>query len=40
MKGKATRRRIIDAAADLFHKQGVQATSPQQIMVGFHHWHP
>jgi len=31
-KGKATRRRIIDAAADLFHKQGVQATSPQQIM--------
>jgi len=32
MKGKATRRRIIDAAADLFHKQGVQATSPQQIM--------
>src|SRR5213593_1227069 len=32
MKGKATRQRIIDAAADLFHKQGVQATSPQQIM--------
>ena len=31
-KGKATRQRIIDAAADLFHQQGVQATSPQQIM--------
>jgi len=31
-KGKATRLRIIDAAADLFHQQGVQATSPRQIM--------
>jgi TetR/AcrR family transcriptional repressor of nem operon len=31
-KGTATRQRIIDAAADLFHKQGVQATSPRQIM--------
>ncbi len=31
-KGKATRQRIIDAAADLFHQQGVQATSPRQIM--------
>src|SRR5262249_41551572 len=30
-KGAETRRRIITAAADLFHKQGVRATSPDQI---------
>ena len=32
-KGAETRLRIIRAAADLFHKQGVAATSPDQIMA-------
>ena len=31
-KGAETRLRIIRAAADLFHKQGVRATSPDQIL--------
>jgi len=31
-RGAATRARIIRAAADLFHKQGVVATSPDQII--------
>ena len=31
-KGAETRLRIIAAAADLFHKQGVRATSPDQII--------
>jgi AcrR family transcriptional regulator len=31
-KGDETRLRIIRAAADLFHKQGVRATSPDQII--------
>jgi AcrR family transcriptional regulator len=31
-KGAETRLRIIRAAADLFHKQGVRATSPDQII--------
>ena len=31
-KGDETRRRILAAAADLFHKQGVVATSPDQII--------
>ena len=31
-KGDDTRRRILDVAADLFHKQGVAATSPDQII--------
>jgi AcrR family transcriptional regulator len=31
-KGAETRLRIITAAADLFHKQGVRATSPDQII--------
>src|SRR5262245_34225364 len=31
-KGAETRLRIIRAAAELFHKQGVRATSPDQIM--------
>ena len=31
-KGTETRLRIIQAAADLFHKQGVGATSPDQII--------
>jgi AcrR family transcriptional regulator len=31
-KGKETRLRIIQVAADLFHKQGVRATSPDQII--------
>src|SRR6516165_3312092 len=30
--GAETRLRIITAAADLFHKQGVRATSPDQII--------
>lgn len=30
-KGSAARQRIIAAAADLFHRQGVQATSPRQV---------
>jgi AcrR family transcriptional regulator len=32
MKGAETKVRIIRAAADLFHKQGVRATSPDQII--------
>ena len=32
-KGKPARQRIIEAAADLFHEQGVVATSPNQIMA-------
>jgi AcrR family transcriptional regulator len=32
-KRKAPRQRIIEAAADLFHKQGVVATSPAEIMA-------
>ena len=31
-RGAATRARIIQAAADLFHKQGVGATSPDQVI--------
>lgn len=31
-KGTATRLRIMRAAADLFHKQGVAATSPDEIL--------
>ena len=31
-KGADTKRRIIRAAADLFHKQGVRATSPDEII--------
>jgi AcrR family transcriptional regulator len=31
-KGAETRLRIIQVAADLFHKQGVRATSPDQII--------
>jgi AcrR family transcriptional regulator len=31
-KGAATRLRIMRAAADLFHKQGVAATSPDEIL--------
>lgn len=31
-RGEATQKRIILAAADLFHKQGVNATSPNQVM--------
>ena len=31
-KGDETRQRILAAAADLFHKQGVVATSPDQII--------
>ncbi len=31
-RGAATRPRIIRAAADLFHKQGVGATSPDEIL--------
>jgi AcrR family transcriptional regulator len=31
-KGAQTRLRIIQVAADLFHKQGVRATSPDQII--------
>jgi TetR/AcrR family transcriptional repressor of nem operon len=32
VKGAETRLRIIRAAADLFHKQGVRATSPDEII--------
>ena len=32
VRGADTRRRIIQVAADLFHKQGVRATSPDQII--------
>ncbi len=31
-KGAGTKLRIMNAAADLFHKQGVRATSPDEIM--------
>src|SRR5205809_6331712 len=31
-KGDETRKQILTAAADLFHKQGVAATSPDQII--------
>src|SRR5215470_9454619 len=31
-RGDQTRKRILAAAADLFHKQGVVATSPDQII--------
>lgn len=31
-KGKQTKLRIISTAADLFHKQGVRATSPDEII--------
>ncbi len=31
-KGDETRRQVLAAAADLFHKQGVAATSPDQII--------
>jgi len=31
-KGEETRRQILAVAADLFHKQGVSATSPDQII--------
>jgi TetR/AcrR family transcriptional repressor of nem operon len=31
-KGAGTKLRIVHAAADLFHKQGVRATSPDEIM--------
>src|SRR6266853_2652907 len=32
VKGAETRLRIIEVAADLFHKQGVRATSPDEII--------
>src|SRR5499426_612616 len=32
VRGAETRLRIIQTAADLFHKQGVRATSPDQII--------
>jgi TetR/AcrR family transcriptional regulator, transcriptional repressor for nem operon len=32
VRGEETRRRIIQVAADLFHKQGVRATSPDEII--------
>ena len=32
-RGDETRRRILEAAADLFHKQGVVATSPDQVIA-------
>jgi TetR/AcrR family transcriptional regulator, transcriptional repressor for nem operon len=32
VKGRETRQRILSAAADLFHKQGVGATSPDQVI--------
>ena len=31
-RGDGTRRRIIEVAADLFHRQGVRATSPDQVI--------
>lgn len=31
-KGEATRRRIVEAAADLFHQRGVRGTSPDDIL--------
>jgi TetR/AcrR family transcriptional regulator, transcriptional repressor for nem operon len=35
-QGAKTRSRIIQAAADLFHKQGVHATSPDQVIEASH----
>ena len=32
VRGAETRRRILQVAADLFHKQGVRATSPDEII--------
>jgi TetR/AcrR family transcriptional repressor of nem operon len=32
VKGRETRQRILSAAADLFHRQGVGATSPDQVI--------
>ena len=32
-RGAGTRFRIIHAAADLFHRQGVVATSPDQVIA-------
>ena len=32
VRGAETRQRIIAVAADLFHKQGVRATSPDEII--------
>jgi AcrR family transcriptional regulator len=32
MKGDETKLRILHAAADLFHKQGIRATSPDEII--------
>src|SRR5216683_2616461 len=32
VRGAETRLRIIEVAADLFHKQGVRATSPDEII--------
>ena len=32
MKGEETKLRILRAAADLFHKQGIRATSPDEII--------
>lgn len=31
-KGESTRLRIVRAAADLFHRQGIRATSPDQVI--------
>jgi AcrR family transcriptional regulator len=31
-RGDGTRRKIIDVAADLFHRQGVRSTSPDQVI--------
>jgi TetR/AcrR family transcriptional regulator, transcriptional repressor for nem operon len=36
VKGAETRLRIIRTAADLFHKQGVRATSPDEIIEASH----
>jgi len=32
LQGSETKRRMIEAAADLFHKQGVHATSPDEVI--------
>jgi TetR/AcrR family transcriptional regulator, transcriptional repressor for nem operon len=32
-KGKATRQRIVEAAADLLHQRGVRGTSPNDVMA-------
>jgi len=32
VRGAETRQRIIQVAADLFHKQGVRATSPDEVI--------